>query len=93
MSARGIRTSSGKMICVSIADSGRAIGEDSPRAKYTDNVVALARALRDQGFSLGAISKKLEIPIRTLRGYLDGSRRAASVSGWRFEHERKGKGE
>ena len=57
---------------MAVNDNGRAIGEDHARAKYLDTDVEHALELR------------ADMPIRTIRGYLDGSRRSQSVAGWKM---------
>lgn len=68
---------------VAVNDSGHAIGEDHVGAKYLDSDVESALELRSQGYTLRQISQMLDMPIRTIRGYLDGSRRNQSIAGWR----------
>lgn len=68
---------------VAVNDLGRAIGEDHAGAKYLDSDVDHARELRAEGYTLREISKMLDMPIRTVRGYLDGSRRSQSVADWK----------
>lgn len=69
---------------VAVNDNGRAIGEDHARAKYLDTDVEHALELRAEGYTLREISRMLDMPIRTIRGYLDGSRRSQSVAGWKM---------
>lgn len=69
---------------VAVNDNGRAIGEDHAGAKYLDLDVDHARELRAEGYTLRQISQMLDMPIRTIRGYLDGSRRSQSVAGWKM---------
>ena len=64
-------------------DNGRAIGESHWHARYLDEDVARAQELRAQGYSYAEISRMLDMPIRTIRGYIDGSRRCQSVAGWK----------
>lgn len=72
-------------ICVAVNDQGRRIGEDHPNAKYlNDDDVERARVFRSEGYTLREISRMLDMPIRTIRGYLDGSRRSQSVAGFRW---------
>ncbi len=68
---------------VQVNDAGRAIGEDHALAKYLESEVELARVLRKEGHTLREISKMLDMPVRTIRGYLDGSRRCQSVADWK----------
>ena len=72
-----------KSMTVAVNDIGRAIGEDHWAALYTDADVERAREFRQQGYTLRQISKMLDMPVRTVRGYLDGSRRNQSISGWK----------
>ena len=72
-----------KSMTVAVNDIGRAIGEDHWAARYTDKDVERAREFRHQGYTLRQISKMLDMPLRTVRGYLDGSRRNQSISGWK----------
>lgn len=69
---------------VAVNDNGRAIGEDHACAKYLDTDVEHALELRAEGYTLREISRMLDMPIRTIRGYLDGSRRSQSVAGWKM---------
>lgn len=69
---------------VAVNDNGRAIGEDHAGAKYLDLDVDHARELRAEGYTLRQISQMLDMPIRTVRGYLDGSRRNQSVADFKM---------
>lgn len=51
-------------------------GETSKHAHYTDREVLQCMELRLEGYSLRAISEKMDIPIRTLRDFFAGTRRA-----------------
>lgn len=51
-------------------------GETSKHAHYTDHEVLQCMELRLEGYSLRAISEKMDIPIRTLRDFFAGTRRA-----------------
>lgn len=53
-------------------------GECSKHAHYTDHEVLQCMELRLEGYSLRAISEKMDIPIRTLRDFFAGTRRAIS---------------
>lgn len=68
---------------VAVNDGGRAIGQDHVNARYLDSDVERAIELRAEGFTLRQISEMMEMPIRTLRGYLDGTRRCQSVAGFK----------
>lgn len=82
-SKKNTRLSSWQMVMCSLGDSGRPVGESSVKAKYLDADVEHARQLREEGYSWTDISRMLEIPVRTVRGFVDGSRRSQSVSGWK----------
>lgn len=80
------RKASGLSLCkevVVVNDRGRAIGQDHSNAIYLDADVENARQLREEGYTYSQISQMMDMPIRTIRGYLDGSRRAQSVAGWK----------
>lgn len=68
---------------VQVNDAGRAIGEDHAWAKYLDSDVEHARQLRAEGYTWYEISRMLDMPVRTVRSYVDGNRRAQSVAGWK----------
>lgn len=68
---------------VAVNDGGRAIGQDHVNARYLDSDVERVIGLRAEGYTLRQISEMMEMPIRTLRGYLDGSRRCQSVAGFK----------
>lgn len=68
-----------------VNDEGHAIGEGHQNAKYTDQEVETARSLYAEGYTLREVSEMMDMPIRTLRGFLDGSRRSQSVAGWRTQ--------
>ena len=70
-------------VVVRVDDRGYPIGEDHAGAKYTDREVETARELREEGYTLKRISEMMDMPIRTIRGYLDGSRRCESVAGFK----------
>lgn len=66
-----------------VNDGGRAIGESHWHAKYLDEDVERARQFRAEGYNYRQISEMMDMPIRTIRGYIDGSRRSQSVAGWK----------
>lgn len=67
---------------VNVNDKGRTIGEDHVNARYLDSDVRRVIDLREAGLTYKAISKKMGIPIRTVRDYVSGRRRCQSVAGW-----------
>lgn len=81
--ARGFERVCLQRMTVAVNDNGRPIGQDHRNARYTDDDVARACDLRADGYTYQQISRMLDMPIRTLRGYLDGSSRNQSVAGFR----------
>lgn len=61
---------------VSLSDKSSRVGESSPHAKYTDVELIHCFDLRLAGLSLREISRKMDIPVRTLRDIFSGNRRA-----------------
>lgn len=72
-------------ILTPVNDLGVSIGEGHQNARYTDAEVEEVRRLYAEGYSLKAVARMMDMPIRTVRGYVDGSRRSQSVSGWRYQ--------
>ena len=70
-------------VLVSIGDSGRPVGESAPNAKYTDAEIDMVFELRNQGYFYREISEMMDMPVRTIRTVLDGSRRNKHVVGWK----------
>lgn len=68
---------------MAVNEQGRWIGQDHIRAKYTDEEVEYVLSLREEGFTLREIARMTDIPIRTIRGYLDGSRRNQQPVKWK----------
>lgn len=68
---------------VRVDDRGYTIGEDHHGARYTDRDVEMVKELRDEGWSLKDISLKMDMPMRTIRSYIDGTRRGESVAGFK----------
>ena len=76
---------SSRTVIIAVNELNRAIGEDHIRAKYTNEEVDAVLRLRDEGYSLAKIARMTEIPIRTIRGYIDGSRRCQQPAAWRVK--------
>lgn len=76
-------------ICVAVNDQGRRIGEDHPNAKYLDDDVERVRAFRSEGYTWARIAEMMDMPVRTVRSYVDGSRRSQSVAGFRWVKPKK----
>ena len=70
-------------LIVRVNDNGRTIGEDHVNAKYLDEDVEHVKELRDAGFSWHAISRMLDMPVRTARDYYEGRRRNESIAGFK----------
>lgn len=70
-------------VMATVNDSGLAVGESHPNCRYLDSEVETAREFRRQGYSYKRISQMLDMPIRTIRDYVAGTRRQESVSGWK----------
>ena len=68
---------------VAVNDLGRTIGQDHVNARYLESDIENVIQLRFEGYSYTEISRMMDMPIRTIRGYLDGSRRSQSVAGWK----------
>lgn len=70
-------------VVATVNDDGRIIGEDHPNARYTNEDVEHVQVLRAEGYTYDQIAKIMDMPVRTVRGYLGGSRRCQSVAGWK----------
>ena len=68
---------------VAVNDSGRAVGEDHATAKNLEQDVEAAKRLLAEGYTWARIAEMLDMPVRTVRSYVDGSRRAQSVADWK----------
>ena len=77
------RTHTVVTMIATVADNGAVIGEDHWNAKYLDSDIEHAIELRQEGYTFREISLMLDMPIRTIRSYVDGSRRCQSVAGWK----------
>ncbi|OJU90985.1 MAG: hypothetical protein BGO13_08640 [Burkholderiales bacterium 66-5] len=55
---------------------GWRIGQDHPRAKYTDREAELVLELAEQGWGSRRIANTMEMPRRTVRDILSGRTRA-----------------
>ena len=67
-------------LTVAVNDNGKPIGQDHRNARYLDEDVEKAIELRAEGYTYQQISRMLDMPVRTLRGYLDGSARHQSIT-------------
>lgn len=64
---------------LAVNEAGLRVGEDHPRAKYTDGEIAMVHALRDAGWGYRAIAKKLEMPRSTVRNICRGTQRCQTA--------------
>lgn len=69
---------------VAVNDLGRAVGEDHANAKYLERDVEAAKRLRAEGYTWARIAEMLDMPVRTVRSYVDGSRRNQSVADFKM---------
>ncbi|TAN29576.1 MAG: hypothetical protein EPN31_06210 [Castellaniella sp.] len=60
---------------VALNEHGLPIGEDHPKARYTNHEVDLVLALRDQGASYGEIARKMDMPKATVQAICNGRAR------------------
>ena len=65
---------------VAVNELGRAVGEDHANAKYLEQDVEAAKRLRAEGYTWARIAEMLDMPVRTVRSYVDGSRRSQSIA-------------
>lgn len=71
------------MKLIAYNERGWRIGEDHPRAKYTDHEVSQVLALRGAGLTYREISERLEIPWTTIRAMCSGAIRAEQPAHYR----------
>lgn len=64
---------------VAVNDAGLRVGEDHPRARYTDGEIAMVHTLRDDGWSYRAIAEKLGMPKSTVRNICRGLQRCQAA--------------
>lgn len=69
---------------VAVNEQGIRVGEDHPRARYTDGEVEMVLNLRERdGFSYDKISKLMEMPKGTVRDFCKYRRRAQTAAAWK----------
>lgn len=61
--------------------TGRAIGQDWWAARYTDHEIELVWALRSEGFSVRAISERLDMPRSTVADVVSCRRGGVALKG------------
>lgn len=77
------RTVHGDERMVGIGSHGGPIGEDHPAAKYTDYDIDCVFALRDAGWSIREIGRKLDMPHSTVHAIVQGKMRSEIPVKWR----------
>lgn len=61
--------------------NGERIGQDHPKAKYTDREVELVAELRRSGMGFKSIAAAMDMPRRTVRDICSGRIRAYQTGG------------
>lgn len=74
---------------VGLSDRGVPCGEDSPRAVHSDRAVREALELVDSGVPVCVAAERSGIPRRTLRCYVDGTRRSILPAAWAVRRGRR----
>lgn len=64
---------------------GARMGQWHPRALYADAEIEMVFALRDEGLSISAIARKLEMPRSTVGAIVSGRLRCATPEGWKLK--------
>ena len=67
---------------IALNSSGRRIGQEHPRAKFTDREVELTLQLREQGLSLSEIARKMEVSKSTVSRWVNGTSRGQPAARW-----------
>lgn len=70
-------------VIANVNDGGVPIGESHPNCRYLDKEVEQVRQFRAEGYTLAQLSRMMDMPIRTIRDYIAGTRRQQSVAGWK----------
>ena len=68
---------------VAVNERGHRIGEDHPKARYTDGEIAMVHYLRDLGWGYKRIAKAVEMPLRTIRDVCSGKSRCQFPTRWK----------
>lgn len=68
---------------VAVNERGIRVGEDHPRARYTDGEVNMVLSLRDEGMSYDQIARLVEMPKGTVRDFCKFRRRAQPATAWK----------
>ena len=67
---------------IAVSSAGRVLGEDSPRARWTDAEVNELRRQVEAGEDLKAVAAALGMPFETARDVVRYRRRATTPAGW-----------
>lgn len=70
------------MTLVAVSLNGIRVGEDSPRAKYTDNEIDSVFRLLDEGYSFADVARMMDMPKSTVWAIAKGLMRATVVDRW-----------
>ena len=68
---------------VAVNERGQRVGEDHPNAVYTNAEIEMVFSLRDDGLGYKRIAKLCDMPVRTVRGICNGSRRCQLPAAWK----------
>ena len=68
---------------VAVNEAGLRIGEDHPKARYTDHEIGQVLRLRDDGLGYKRIAKVMDMPKGTVRNICKGFCRCQTVMGHR----------
>lgn len=70
-------------IIVAVNERGLRIGQDHQNARYSDAEVEMVFRLRDEGMGYKLIAAAVEMPIRTVRDFINGKRRCQFAAAYR----------
>ena len=77
------RSTSGRSEMVPVGEKGDRLGQYHHRAVWTDAEIDSVFALADQGLTVSAIARKMEMPRSTVWAVVHGFLRGKTPSGWR----------
>lgn len=70
-------------VAVAVNERGIRIGEDHQFAKYSNSEVEMVFILRDYGWGYKRIAAAVEMPLRTVRDFINGKRRCQCPAKWK----------
>lgn len=73
---------------VAVNEAGLRIGQDHPRAQYTNREIDLVLQLRDQKASYGEIARKMDMPRSTVQAICNGRTRCQTPTRYIRTHEK-----